>query len=235
MAASDLTLLAGSRMARRTLLKALPAIAGFAAAARSQQPKPASDAPGHVVVVGAGIVGVSIAYHLARRGVRVTVVDKGRPGMGCTQGAFAMLIAGYPDGPAEFNALYGLAVRDWRRLETEIPVALPIQWGGTVNWAAPGARAAKLESERQRLASWGAVAQRLTLADLGRLCPGIIPGAFGAGSFLPDQGAVDVRGAFTILLAQCRRLGVAFRIASVTGFPVDTAGLARIVTTSGPI
>ena len=31
-----------------------------------------------VVIVGAGIVGCATAYHLARRGVRVVVVERGR-------------------------------------------------------------------------------------------------------------------------------------------------------------
>ncbi len=39
----------------------------------------------NVTVVGAGIVGAAIAYSLAKRGVAVTVVDKGRPGGGAHQ------------------------------------------------------------------------------------------------------------------------------------------------------
>ena len=34
----------------------------------------------HVVVVGAGVIGLCCAYHLVRRGLRVTVVDAGRRG-----------------------------------------------------------------------------------------------------------------------------------------------------------
>ena len=34
----------------------------------------------HIIVVGAGIVGASTAYHLAKKGVRVTVVDRKDPG-----------------------------------------------------------------------------------------------------------------------------------------------------------
>jgi D-amino-acid dehydrogenase len=39
-----------------------------------------------ILVVGAGAIGLACAYSLARRGHRVTVVDKGEPGAACTRG-----------------------------------------------------------------------------------------------------------------------------------------------------
>lgn len=39
-----------------------------------------------VVVVGGGIIGLSTAYYLARRGAAVTVLDQGAPGAGCSSG-----------------------------------------------------------------------------------------------------------------------------------------------------
>ena len=42
-----------------------------------------------LVVVGAGIVGASGAYHAARAGAVVTLVDAGRPGAGVTADSFA--------------------------------------------------------------------------------------------------------------------------------------------------
>ena len=48
----------------------------------------------HVTVVGAGIVGVSSALRLLRDGHKVTVVDRGAPGEGCSQGN-AGLFASY--------------------------------------------------------------------------------------------------------------------------------------------
>ncbi len=40
--------------------------------------------PQHVVVVGSGVVGAFAAYHLARGGWRVTVIDRGAFGRGCS-------------------------------------------------------------------------------------------------------------------------------------------------------
>ena len=45
----------------------------------------------HVVVVGAGIVGCAIAYELARRGVKVEVVDRRDVGAGATQASAGVL------------------------------------------------------------------------------------------------------------------------------------------------
>lgn len=39
-----------------------------------------------VLVVGGGVIGMSAAYELAKRGVPVTVIDKGEPGFGCSYG-----------------------------------------------------------------------------------------------------------------------------------------------------
>ena len=54
-----------------------------------------------LVVVGAGIVGASVAYHTARAGAVVTLIDAGRPGAGVTADSFAWIGAsGVRTGPA---------------------------------------------------------------------------------------------------------------------------------------
>ena len=46
---------------------------------------------GDVVVVGAGIVGASVAYHVARAGAGVKLLDKSLPGSGVTADSFAWI------------------------------------------------------------------------------------------------------------------------------------------------
>lgn len=85
-----------------------------------------------MVVVGAGIVGASLAYHLARNGKPVTLIDAGLPGSGATRASFAWI--GRPvDSDLPSAPLRYLALDDYRRLERELP-ALAIRWTGSLTW-----------------------------------------------------------------------------------------------------
>ena len=89
-----------------------------------------------LVVVGAGIVGASVAYHAARAGATVTLVDAGRPGAGVTADSFAWVGAsGVRTGPAA--GLRVTAAEEYRRLVAELP-GLPVTWSGSLSWGAAG-------------------------------------------------------------------------------------------------
>lgn len=95
------------------------------------------------VVIGAGVVGASIAYHLAARGEAVTVVDAALPASGATRHSFAWISdGGGPDGPA--LGLRDFAVEDWRRLGTEIP-GLELVWSGALTWGDEFGRSSAIE------------------------------------------------------------------------------------------
>ena len=58
------------------------------------------------IVLGAGIVGTSIAVHLAKRGVAVALVDRGGPGEGTSYGNTG-IIEGNTVFPAAFRRAGG--------------------------------------------------------------------------------------------------------------------------------
>ena len=87
-----------------------------------------------IVVVGAGVVGASVAYHAARAGAAVTLVDAGRPGAGVTVDSFAWIgSSGVRTGPAA--GLRVVATDEYRRLEAELP-GLPVTWSDSLSWRA---------------------------------------------------------------------------------------------------
>lgn len=60
-----------------------------------------------VAVVGAGVVGASIAFELQRRGFQVTLIDKGEPGRGTSYGNMASIALDFAagSGPATWKKL----------------------------------------------------------------------------------------------------------------------------------
>jgi glycine/D-amino acid oxidase-like deaminating enzyme len=85
-----------------------------------------------VVVVGAGIVGASVAYHAAGLGADVTLVDKALPGAGATGESFAWIGASERE-PGPGGALRAAATREYRRLAAEVP-AVRVRWTGSLQW-----------------------------------------------------------------------------------------------------
>ena len=81
-----------------------------------------------IVIAGAGIIGASIGYHLAKRGAQVTILEQTRPGAGATQNSFAWLNAS--KRPRPYYELNLMGIMGWRRLGLEIGPELRIQWGG---------------------------------------------------------------------------------------------------------
>ncbi|MFT4166941.1 MAG: FAD-binding oxidoreductase [Microlunatus sp.] len=85
-----------------------------------------------LIVVGAGIVGASVAYHAARAGASVVLIEAGRPGGGVTADSFAWIGAsGTRTGPAA--KLRATATEEYHRLEAELP-GLPVTWSGSLSW-----------------------------------------------------------------------------------------------------
>ncbi|MEV8022803.1 FAD-binding oxidoreductase [Streptomyces sp. NPDC086554] len=75
-----------------------------------------------VVVVGAGIVGSSVAYHLARRGIPVTLLEQGpAPATGVTGDSFAWIRSSGGRWPGGAQDLSEHVLADYRRLENELP------------------------------------------------------------------------------------------------------------------
>ena len=88
-----------------------------------------------IVVVGAGIIGASIAYHLVKRGAKVVIVDAVRPGAGATEKSFGWINATFSKRPQAYFDLNQVGLAGWRRLETELGGELKVQWGGSVAWS----------------------------------------------------------------------------------------------------
>jgi glycine/D-amino acid oxidase-like deaminating enzyme len=87
-----------------------------------------------VVIVGAGIVGASVAYHLARQGLPVTLIERASaPAAGVTGASFAWIGEAGGEWPGGAEDLRGSVLLDYRRLEAEVP-GVAVRWTGSLAW-----------------------------------------------------------------------------------------------------
>lgn len=174
----------------------------------------------HVAIVGAGIVGATVAWHLVRRGARVTLLESGRPGAGLTARAFGWI--GRPLYPGE---LRHQAPREWHRLEREIGARLGIDWCGSLTWTRDPADAERLVHEH---AAAGEDVRLMDRDEFARREPNLIdppPCAL----FAPGDGAIEA-GRTTRAIAEaaageganlrtgCAVTGLTAACGRVTGF-----------------
>ena len=85
------------------------------------------------VIVGAGIIGSSIAYELSKRGVKVTLIDKNVPGSACSGSSFSWINATYPKKPYSYNLFSQLGINAFHIIQREL--SLDIKWNGSLEWS----------------------------------------------------------------------------------------------------
>lgn len=139
----------------------------------------------NVLVVGAGIIGASIAWHTARAGARVTVIDAGEPGGLATRNSLAWINASWGNRPDYFR-LRLQAMEDWRRLERDLPT-IRVGWVGGLLWDLPPDR---LEAFAAEHGAWGYAVRRVGRAEAQRIEPQLMaPPDFAV--HVANEGAVE--------------------------------------------
>ena len=153
-----------------------------------------------VIVIGAGIIGASIARHLARRGAAVTVVAT-RTGGEATPNSFAWINASWGN-PEFYYRLRLRSMREWARLAKDLP-ALPLQWSGGLCWDLP---VGQLEAYAVEHGGWGYDLRPVDRAKSLTIEPNLAePPEFAL--FAAEEGAVEPVAAAKLMLGDAFRLG----------------------------
>ena len=179
-----------------------------------------SDFPGRAsaVIVGAGIVGNSLACHLARLGWRdLVLVDKGpMPNPGGSTGHASNFIF-----PIEYSRMMMELTRD----STEQYQALGVftQSGG-IEVARTAARMAELRRRCSAAKAWGIPAQAISPAEVRKLVPYLDESVILGGAYFPTVGVVDSLRAGTLMREEAQQSGALQVLAGAEVLGIETAG-----------
>jgi glycine/D-amino acid oxidase-like deaminating enzyme len=182
-----------------------------------------------IIIVGAGIIGASLAYHLAKAGAEVLIVEELQTiGGVATPNSWAWINASWGNSGA-YVMLRMRAMQEWRNLGAVHP-GLAVNWCGGLLWDLPADQLAGFVAERENIGySVKLVDQSQALQIEPRLkyAPEIAAHAAGEGAIEP---LVAVRGFLVAaqalgakIITQSKVAALAYKEGKVIGLRTDDA------------
>ncbi|MPZ94667.1 MAG: FAD-dependent oxidoreductase [Propionibacteriales bacterium] len=184
-----------------------------------------------VVVIGAGIVGNSLVYHLARLGWRdIVQIDKGPlPNPGGSTGHASNFI--FPvDHSREITDLTLDSVRQYQEMGV-------FTESGGYEVARTEERMEELRRRMSSARAWGIESELVTPEQVAEKVPFLDPTVIVGAFWTPSVGVVDSLRAGTIMRERAQELGALQVVATVevTGLDVEEGRVTRVRTSGGDI
>jgi heterotetrameric sarcosine oxidase gamma subunit len=193
-----------------------------------------SEIPGRAsaVIIGAGIVGNSLAYHLARLGwTELVLVDKGpMPNPGGSTGHASNFIF-----PIEYSKMMMELTRDSTEQYKELGVFTE---SGGIEVARTQARMQELRRRCSQAKSWGIAAELLTPEGVRKLVPYLDDSVILGGASFPTVGVVDSLRAGTLMRERAQQIDALTVLAGAEVLGIDKSDdgrVAGVLTTKGDI
>ena len=195
-----------------------------------------SDRQAEVVVIGGGVRGCSSAYHLAKAGVRVTLVEKDGIASACSGATFALINVSHKD-PAHYAALSLESARLFAGLEQELGEDLEFRPDGNMSSLVEDEK--EIPGLRQFIARQNQVPglklELLSPEEARRLEPALTPEIVGA-CFSAQDGHLNPFKLTVAYANAARRHGASILAGTtVTGIELEKNHVRAVVTDQGRI
>lgn len=220
-------------MDRRRFIKSITTAAGaLAAASPSRSVFSQTRTVQSVTVIGAGIVGSSIAYYLSKRGCDVTIVDKKLPASQASGNTFAWINAAYANRPESYRQLRQRSLDEYRRLANDLPI--PIRWSGSLEWFDDADAEAQLVRDIGSFqAMKGAATSMVDAEQVKDLEPNLNIANNRQLAWSTNDGAVDAAATTQALFDKALSLGASSRLFTDVKRIQERRGKLRLATSNG--
>jgi 4-methylaminobutanoate oxidase (formaldehyde-forming) len=188
-----------------------------------------------VVIIGGGIIGCSVAYHLARLGWRdVLLLERKQLTSGTTWHAAGLI--GQLRATANMTKLARYGAELYAGLEGETGVATGYRRVGSISLALTGERLEELRRGASMARAFDVDVEEISVAEAARRHPLVdLTGVLG-GIYLPGDGQADPGNLALALARGATRAGVSIRDnTKVTGILVDKGRVRGVRSEAGPI
>lgn len=187
-----------------------------------------------VVIVGAGIIGATLAYHLSQRdGIDVTLLERDIPGSGASGHSFAWANA-FGKDPREYHTFNRRSLDMWYRLAHQLDTDIGIHYGGEMRWENDPQRATQLRERVRQIQTWGYPCRLITRDEMLSLEPHLHPGTVFAASLSEADIHIETDTFINVCLRRAREAeAIVYAQTSVTGFVIRDSNIAAVETTHG--
>ena len=188
-----------------------------------------------IVVIGGGIVGCSVAYHLARMGEKdVILLERGKLTSGSTWHAAGLV--GQLRSSANITQLLGYSVALYERLEAETGQATGWKRNGGLRLACNAERWIEVKRQATTAKSFGLEMQLMTPKEALAIWPLMQVSDVVGAAFLSTDGQASPSDIAMALAKGARQGGVTVREGvRVTGFDIEGGRLRAVLTDKGRI
>ncbi len=185
------------------------------------------------LIIGGGIIGCAIAYHLARAGEKdVVVVEKAALTQGATWHAAGLV--GQLRSSRNTTRMLKRSVALYDRLEQETGMAFDWKKVGSLRLAATRERLLEARRLATMARGFDLEMQIITPAQAKELFPYIETRGLEGAAFIPSDGHVDPAGLCQAIASGARQHGALIRQGvEVVDFEINNGRITRVVTTGG--